>query len=121
MAITYVGESSARNFFDFSKSVGLWPSFRQGRALSQVGDGEDVVQMLRVAVNILNKQSWIADKGWSSGRRVGWRAYASSSHKAIHYEILHTALDLPGSFEHGNELCEIRGSHGGDCGNYCNW
>jgi hypothetical protein len=31
-------------------------------ALPQVGDGEDVLLILRVAANVLNKQSWIADR-----------------------------------------------------------
>jgi hypothetical protein len=37
----------------------------------QVADGGDILQIWRVAVNILNKQSWRADWGWSSSFRVG--------------------------------------------------
>ena len=33
---------------------------------SQIVDGEDVLQIWRVDVNILNKQSQTADKVWSS-------------------------------------------------------
>jgi len=32
----------------------------------QVADREDGLQIWRVAVNILDKQSWTTDKGWSS-------------------------------------------------------
>jgi hypothetical protein len=35
-------------------------------ALPQVADGGDGLQMWRVAVNILNKQSRTGDNGWSS-------------------------------------------------------
>jgi hypothetical protein len=37
----------------------------------QVANGGDGLQICRVAVNILNKQSRIADKGWSSTLGVG--------------------------------------------------
>jgi hypothetical protein len=37
----------------------------------RVADGEDGLQMWRAAANILNKQSWTADKGCSSNLRVG--------------------------------------------------
>jgi hypothetical protein len=32
-------------------------------ALAWVADGEDGIQVWRIDVNVLNKQSWIADKG----------------------------------------------------------
>jgi hypothetical protein len=42
-----------------------------GMAHSQVADGGEGLQLLRVAANILNKQSRAADKGWSSRSGVG--------------------------------------------------
>jgi hypothetical protein len=40
-------------------------------ARPRVAVGGDGVQVWRVAVNILNNQSWTADKGSSSSLRVG--------------------------------------------------
>jgi hypothetical protein len=40
-------------------------------ARPQVVDGEDGLQIWRVAANILNKQSRTADTGWSSSLGVG--------------------------------------------------
>jgi len=40
-------------------------------AQPQIADGRDGLRIWRVTVNILNKQSRTADKGWSSGLRVG--------------------------------------------------
>jgi hypothetical protein len=45
--------------------------FHHGMASPQVGDGGDGLQIWRVAANILNKQSWTVNKGWSSSLR-GW-------------------------------------------------
>jgi len=39
-----------------------------------VVDGGDGLQVWRVAVNVLNKQSWTVDKGWPSSLRVEWGA-----------------------------------------------
>jgi len=36
-----------------------------------VVDGGDDLQIWKVAVNILNKQLWTADSGWSSSLGVG--------------------------------------------------
>jgi hypothetical protein len=47
-------------------------------ARPQVADGEDGLQIFRVAVHILNKQSRTADKGWSSSLGVGREADNSS-------------------------------------------
>jgi len=41
-----------------------------GMERHRVADGRDGLQMWRVAVNILHKQSLAADKGWSPG--LGW-------------------------------------------------
>jgi hypothetical protein len=43
----------------------------QGMAHAQVLDGGDSLRIWRVSVNILNKKSWTADKGWSSSFGVG--------------------------------------------------
>jgi hypothetical protein len=45
----------------------------------QVADGGDGLQIWREAANILNKQSWTADKGWSSSLEVGCEASNSSN------------------------------------------
>jgi hypothetical protein len=37
----------------------------------QVADGEDGLQIWRVAVNILKKKSWTADQGWSPAWGLG--------------------------------------------------
>jgi hypothetical protein len=42
-----------------------------GMASLWVADGGDSLQIWRVAANILNKQSWTANKGWSSSLVVG--------------------------------------------------
>jgi hypothetical protein len=41
----------------------------------QAADAEDGFQILKVTVNILNKQSRTADKGWSSSLKFGRREY----------------------------------------------
>jgi hypothetical protein len=48
-----------------------WVPCHHGMARPQVADGGDFLQFWREAVNILNKQSWTADKGWSSILVVG--------------------------------------------------
>jgi hypothetical protein len=48
-----------------------WVPCHYGMACPQVADGGDGLQIWRVAVNILNKQSPTADKGWSSSLG-GW-------------------------------------------------
>jgi hypothetical protein len=47
-------------------------------ARPQDADGGDGLQIWRVAVNILNKQSLSADKGWYSSLGVGRGANKSS-------------------------------------------
>jgi hypothetical protein len=54
-----------------------WVPCHYGMARPQVADG-DVLQIWRVAANILNKQSRTADKGWSSSLGVGCGANNSS-------------------------------------------
>jgi hypothetical protein len=44
----------------------------------QVADGGEVLQIWRVAVNIMNKQLWTANKGWSFSFGVGQTAKNSS-------------------------------------------
>jgi hypothetical protein len=48
-----------------------WVPCHHGMARSQVADGRDSLQVWSAAVNILNKQSRTADKGWSSRRWLG--------------------------------------------------
>jgi hypothetical protein len=48
-----------------------WVPYHHGMARPQVAEGEDGLQIWRVAANILNKQSRAADKGWSSSLEVG--------------------------------------------------
>jgi hypothetical protein len=48
-----------------------WVPCQQGAARPQVADGGDGLQIWRVAANILNKQSYTVDKGWSSIFGVG--------------------------------------------------
>jgi hypothetical protein len=48
-----------------------WVPCHHGMARSQVADGEDGLQIWRVAANLLNKQSRTADKGWSSSWGLG--------------------------------------------------
>jgi hypothetical protein len=63
----------------------------------QVADGEDGLQVWRVAANILNKQSRTADKGSSSSLGVGLEASNSSLQKKIFScEMLPRVSELDG-------------------------
>jgi hypothetical protein len=54
------------------KSVHVkWVPCHHGMARPQFAGGGDGLQILKVAANILNKQSRTADRGWSSGLGVG--------------------------------------------------
>jgi hypothetical protein len=55
-----------------------WAPCHHGMARPQVADGGDALQLWREAVNILNKKSRTADKGWSSSLGVGRGANNSS-------------------------------------------
>jgi hypothetical protein len=46
-------------------------TLHDGMARPEVAGAEDGLQMWRVAANILNKQCWTADRGWSSSLEVG--------------------------------------------------
>ncbi|KAJ4452239.1 hypothetical protein ANN_03757 [Periplaneta americana] len=48
--------------------------YHHGMARPQVADRGDCLQIWRIVVNILNKQSLTADEGWSSSLGVGRRA-----------------------------------------------
>jgi hypothetical protein len=48
-----------------------WAPCHHSMERPQVAGGGDGLQVWRVAANILNKQSWTADKQWSSNW-VGW-------------------------------------------------
>jgi len=42
--------------------------------MCQVVDEGDALQIWRVAANVLNKQSWTAENGWSLSLGTGWGA-----------------------------------------------
>jgi hypothetical protein len=48
-----------------------WVPCHYGMARLRVADGGDGLQMWRVVANILTKQLWIANKGWTTSFR-GW-------------------------------------------------
>jgi hypothetical protein len=48
-----------------------WVICHHGMARLQLADGGDALHFWRSAANILNKQSWTADKGWSTSLGVG--------------------------------------------------
>jgi hypothetical protein len=63
-------------------------------ARPQVADEEEGLQIWRVAANILNKQSRIADKGWPSSLEIG-RGLTTPHHKKVaRYEMLQRASEL---------------------------
>jgi hypothetical protein len=64
----------------------IWPGksmlggspYHHSMARPWVADGRDGLQLWRLAANILNKQPWTNDKGWSSRLGVGrWANYPS--------------------------------------------
>jgi hypothetical protein len=59
----------------------------------QVVNGEGL-QIWRVTVNILNKQSWTTDKRWSSSIGFGKGVTISHCKMLACYEMLCRALDL---------------------------
>jgi hypothetical protein len=77
----------------------------------QVPDGEESLHVRTVAVNILNKQSHTADKGWSSSYGVGW-GLTTPHHKKIC--MLHRTSDLDRFFgrtkamENGHEIWNLK-------------
>jgi hypothetical protein len=56
------------------KTSDVWVHSHHGMAPPEVVDGGDGLQIWRVAVNILNGQSRIVDKGWFSSLGVGREA-----------------------------------------------
>jgi hypothetical protein len=75
-----------------------WVPCHHGMARPQVADGEDGLQIWRVAANILNKQSRTADKGWPSSLVVGRGAKTPHRKKETCYEMLQRASELDGYF-----------------------
>jgi hypothetical protein len=67
-------------------------------ARPQLADRGDGLQVWRVAVNILIKQSRTADEGWSSG--VGLVRGLTTPHRKIPARYV---LGVAGCYEHGNE------------------
>jgi hypothetical protein len=56
----------------------MWGDCHHGMAHPRVADGGDGLQIWKVAVNTLNKQSRTADKGWSFSLGTGRGAKKSS-------------------------------------------
>jgi hypothetical protein len=68
-----------------------------------VADG-DSLQIWRIGVNILNKQLWTANKGWSNILEVGQWLTTPQCKETAYYEILHSAPALPICTVH-EDLC----------------
>jgi hypothetical protein len=64
-------------------------------ARSRVADGADGLQIWRVAVNLLNKQSQTANEMWSSSFEVGRRANSSSPKKQLVTKCYTGSLERP--------------------------
>jgi hypothetical protein len=69
-----------------------------GIACPQVVDGEDGLQIWRVAANILNKQSRTADKGWSFSLGVG----SGVNNSSFVNKTSQDASDFEGCSVHGD-------------------
>jgi hypothetical protein len=71
---------SQQMWYIFNVSLRVWQvdHFHQDMACLQIADGGDSLQIWRVAAIILNMQSWIAHKGWSSSMGVGWKVHNPS-------------------------------------------
>jgi hypothetical protein len=67
-------------------------------ARAQVAKGGDGFQICRVAANILNKQSWTANMGWSSRSGIGRGANNPHRKKSASYKMVNRASDLDGFF-----------------------
>jgi hypothetical protein len=65
-------------------------------ARPQVEEGGDALQVWRVAVNILKKQSRTAGKGWSSGLVVGPGVTTPHHKKLACYENVQKTSNLDG-------------------------
>jgi len=61
-------------------------------ACPQVAVGGEGLQIWRVAANILNKQSWRANKGWFSSLGVGLTI--PHCRKVMCYEMFQSTSDL---------------------------
>jgi hypothetical protein len=69
-------------------------------ARPQVVDGGDGLQIWRVTANILNKQTWMADKGWSSSLGLGvWLTTPHRKKNKFVAKCQKEASDLEGFFE----------------------
>jgi hypothetical protein len=53
----------------------IWAPFHDGMARTQVAGEEHGLQIWKIAVNILGKQSRAVGKGWSSSLEVGREAH----------------------------------------------
>jgi hypothetical protein len=72
MGISVISYSVLKFYMLFKKKSHVrWVPCHHYMARPQVADEGDVLQVWRVAANILNKQSRTADKRWSSSLGVG--------------------------------------------------
>jgi hypothetical protein len=62
-----------------------WVPCHHSMACPQVANGGNTLQVWRVAVNILNKQSRTADKGWPSSLGVGRGANSILRYRSLGY------------------------------------
>jgi hypothetical protein len=89
------------------KRVGHWQLCgfcHHGMVRPQVANGEVVLQILRVAANILNKQLRTADRGFTSTLEV-WRELTTTTAESVCYEMFDRSL---GPCEHGDKLSGSR-------------
>jgi hypothetical protein len=63
--------------------------FHHGVARAWVVGGGDSLQIWRVVVNVLNKQLWTANKGWSFSMGVGQGANNSLSKTSLLQDVTH--------------------------------
>jgi hypothetical protein len=68
-----------------------------------VADKGDGLQIWRLAVNIFKKQSWPADKGWSSSLGVDKVLIIPQCKNPVCYEMLCRILELAGPCENDSE------------------
>jgi hypothetical protein len=71
-----------------------WVPHYHGMVHLRVSDGWNGLQIWNIAVNILNRELWTANRLWSSRLVTGWGANNSSLWKEACYIALHGASDL---------------------------
>jgi hypothetical protein len=71
-----------------------WVPCRNGMMCPQVVNGGECLQIWKVSVNILNKQSRTADKGWTSSLSLDMGLTTPHLEKIICYKMFQSASDL---------------------------